>query len=233
MIAHLRRDLRKMADKNKARVLQRFFKTGPGEYAEGDRFLGVVVPKQRALAKKYVSMSLDEVTGLLSSVIHEERLVALFIMEMRFSAGSDREQSRIFNVYLRNLEFVNNWDLVDLSAPKIVGPYLERSGREVLYKWASSKNMWHRRIAVLCTFHFLRKRDFVDVLRIAEILLHDEEDLIHKAVGWMLREVGKRDLRAEERFLGKFCGVMPRTMLRYAIERFPEEKRRFYLRRGV
>jgi 3-methyladenine DNA glycosylase AlkD len=231
--ADVQKELKSMADSNKAAILQRFFKTGPGQYGDGDIFIGVMVPQLRQIAKKFSQLPLEEVRTLLYSGIHEERLVALLILILsyRYGASTNREKEEIVKFYLDHIKQVNNWDLVDLSAPNIVGVHLlvdDRDRRLLLYRLARSENVWERRIAVVATLHFIRKGDFSDTLKIAEILLQDRHDLIHKAVGWMLREVGKRDAAAEEAFLDKHCSVMPRTMLRYAIERLPESKRLHY-----
>lgn len=231
MLEELKKDLEASGSKEKAKVLQRFFKTGPGEYGEGDVFLGVAVPEQRKVAKNYKDLSYPKIKELLESKIHEHRLVGLLILLENYRIGDERVKRGIFEVYLENLMHVNNWDLVDLSAPGIVGDFLlgNPEKKDVLYKLVSSPDLWQRRVAVLATFAFIRKNQFDDVLKIAELLLKDKEDLIHKAVGWMLREVGKRDQAKLEKFLGKFSGSMPRTMLRYAIERLPEGKRKSYL----
>ncbi len=225
-----RGELRKLADPDKARILLRFFKTGPGEYGAGDRFLGVTVPGCRRVAKRARGLHASELEKLLQSPWHEERAVALFILLAAFERGDERERRRIYRLYRKNLERVNNWDLVDASAPTIVGGYLEDKDREPLYRWASSRNLWERRIAILATLRYIKNGDFEDTLAIARILRDDEEDLIHKAVGWMLREVGNRDRKAEEGFLRAHHRKMPRTMLRYAIEKFPENVRRAYLK---
>jgi 3-methyladenine DNA glycosylase AlkD len=225
-----REELRKLADPDKARFLPRFFKTGPGEYGAGDRFLGVTVPGCRRVAKRARSLHASEVEKLLQSPWHEERAVALFILLAAFERGDEHERRRIYRLYRKNLDHVNNWDLVDASAPTIVGGYLEDKEREPLYRWASSGNLWERRIAILATLRYIKNGDFEDTLAIARILRDDEEDLIHKAVGWMLREVGNRDRKAEEGFLRAHHRKMPRTMLRYAIEKFPENVRRAYLK---
>lgn len=225
----IKRRLRQFASKEKARVLQRFFKTGPGEYGEGDIFLGVVVPDIRSVAKEFQSAPLREVILLLRSAIHEERLLALFMLVSAYARGDDYLKKNIYSLYLRNTKYINNWDLVDLSSPNIVGAHLLDRSRIPLYTFAKSRDLWKRRIAMLATFHFIKQNDFNDTLCLSKILLTDEHDLIHKAVGWMLREVGKRDLSAEEKFLQQHFRKMPRTMLRYAIERFPEGKRRKYL----
>ncbi len=217
-----------------AQILQRFFKTGPGEYGEGDIFLGIKVPQQRQVVKKcYKDLPLSEIPKILRTKVHEYRLAALLILVAKFNVKDigAAEKKKIYDLYLKNMAFINNWDLVDLSAPNIVGVYLLDKPREILYKLAKSKDLWERRIAILATFTFIRDNDFKDTLRIAKTLLHDEHDLIHKAVGWMLREVGKRDQDAEEKFLRAHYQVMPRTMLRYAIERFEEKKRKYYMKK--
>ncbi len=224
-----RRQLRKYADKEKAKSLLRFFKTGPGEYAEGDIFLGVMVPFTRKVVKEFPCLPLSDTIKLLSSKIHEERLLALFILVHQFKEADTKGKEKIYKAYLANTKFVNNWDLVDLSAPQIVGGFLIGKNRQILYKLAKSSLLWERRIAILATFAFIRSGDFKDVFGITKLLLCDKEDLIHKACGWMLREAGKRDVRAEEKFLRKNCQFMSRTMLRYAIERFPEHKRKSFL----
>jgi len=214
----------------KAEILQRFFKTGPGEYGEGDIFLGIMVPEQRRIAKKYTDLRLIDLQGLLRSKIHEERMITLFILVNQFQEVKGIARKRIYDFYFKNRKGVNNWDLVDLSADKIMGEYLMDKPRGVLHKLARSSSLWDRRIAILSTFAFIKKDKFEDTLEISEILLEDKEDLIQKAVGWMLREVGKRNLKTEENFLKKNYKNMPRTMLRYAIERFPEKKRKMYLK---
>jgi 3-methyladenine DNA glycosylase AlkD len=226
----IRRELKSMADPNKAAIMQRFFKTGPGQYGEGDIFIGVMVPQSRRVAKKFCQLPLGEVRTLLYSHIHEERLVALLILAWSYSSvSSSREkEEQIVKFYLDNIKQVNNWDLVDLSAPNILGAHLVDRERSLLYMLAGSENVWERRIAIIATHHFIRNGDFSDTLKIAEMLLQDRHDLIHKAAGWMLREVGKRDTAAQEAFLEKHWSVIPRMMLRYAIERLPESKRRRY-----
>ena len=236
--ADVRKELKSMADPYKAAILQRFFKTGPGYYGEGDIFIGVMVPQSRQIAKKFSQLPLGEVRILLYSRIHEERLVALLILAWRYSSSSSSsmEKEEIAKFYLEHIKQVNNWDLVDLSAPNILGAHLvDRDDRRrlLLYRLAGSENVWERRIAILATLRFIRNGDFSETLKIAGMLLHDKHDLIHKAVGWMLREVGKRDAAAEEAFLEKHCSVMPRTMLRYAIERLPESKRRRYKKKLI
>jgi 3-methyladenine DNA glycosylase AlkD len=234
-LQNIKNDLKKVSSPKKAQILQRFFKTGPGEYGEGDVFLGVTVPQQRELVKKYWSdINLKDVENLLHSKIHEYRLTVLLILVKKFEQAFKKEdlklQTQIFILYLKNTKYINNWDLVDLSAPNIIGFYLRDKDRSILYKLAISKNLWERRISILATYSFIQKGESKDTLKISEILLKDKEDLIHKAVGWMLREVGKRiDQNIEESFLKKYYQIMPRTMLRYAIERFKESKRKKYL----
>jgi len=221
--------LRSLGSPGDAAFLARFFKTGPGEYGEGDVFVGGRVPAMRKVAKEFQAMPLPEVIRLLHSQIHEERLAVLVILVLQVAKGDAATRKRIYRLYLANTKFINNWDLVDLSAPQLVGAYLEDKSRKPLHRLAKSSWLWDRRISILATFHFIRHGDFDDALRIAELLLGDGADLIHKAVGWMLREVGKRDQDALEGFLQEHCRIMPRTMLRYAIEKFPEKKRRAYL----
>jgi 3-methyladenine DNA glycosylase AlkD len=231
----VRKELKGMADPDKAAILQRYFKTGLGQYGEGDIFIGVMVPQSRKVAKKFSQLQLVEVKMLLYSHIHEERLVALLILVWRYSSAlsSREEKEEIVKFYLDNIKQVNNWDLVDLSAPNILGAHLIDRDRRLLYRLARSENVWERRIAILATYHFIQDGDFSDTLKIAEMLLQDRHDLIHKAAGWMLREVGKRDGASEEAFLEKHHSVMPRTMLRYAIERLPESKRRRYKKNPI
>ena len=221
--------LRSLGNPQDAAFLAGFFKTGPGQYGEGDVFIGVRVPVTRRVAKEFKGLPLSEVECLLHSEIHEERLAALVVLVMQADKAHAKVRKQIYDLYLANTKFINNWDLVDVSAPQIVGAYLENRGRKPLYRLARSSWLWDRRISILSTFHFIRLGQFCDTLAIAETLLADREDLMHKAVGWMLREVGKRDMPALEGFLGRHCRVMPRTMLRYAIEKFPERKRRAYL----
>lgn len=226
----IRSKLQKLGNKQKARVLQRFFKTGTGEYGEGDIFLGVRVPEVRKLAKEYKDIRISDVRNLMEAPIHEERLLALLIFVIKYSQGNDLVKRRVYELYLKNTRHINNWDLVDLSAEKIVGDYLMDKSKKPLYNLAKSKSLWERRISIIATFHFIKQNKFAETLIIAEILLTDKEDLIHKAVGWMLREIGKRHLPTEEKFLNEHYQEMPRTMLRYAIERFPESKRQGYLK---
>jgi 3-methyladenine DNA glycosylase AlkD len=229
-VDRVRREVRALSDPERARNLQRFFKTGPGEYGEGDRFLGLTVPMIRSVAKRFEMLPLDGVRTLLASRYHEERLLALLLLVRQYERGDDSRRAEVFRLYMENLRYVNNWDLVDLSAPGIVGRQLRTGDRSLLDGLARSPVLWERRIAVLATFDWIRDGDIKDALRIAGLLVSDQADLIHKAVGWMLRELGKRDLEAERRFLRKYAHVMPRTMLRYAIERFPEAERKQWLK---
>jgi len=232
MLDELIIEIRKNANSEQAKNLQRFFKTGKGEYGEGDVFLGIKVPIQREIAKKYINLSFLELQNLLGSKIHEYRLIALIILTNKYKKAKKDSLKRrqIFEFYLKNTSNINNWDLVDLSAPNIVGDFSSIEGTEILKFLAKSKNIWERRIAIVSTHTFIRKRIFGETLSIAEMLIKDEHDLIHKAVGWMLREVGKRNQEVLEIFLRERYKEMPRTMLRYSIEKFPEEKRKAYLK---
>jgi 3-methyladenine DNA glycosylase AlkD len=222
--------LRRHADPRQAEILSRFFRTGPGQYGEGDIFIGVKVPQTRAVAREFRSAPLGEALKLLKSPVHEERLLALLLLVERYSNGDEAARESVYASYLANTRYINNWDLVDLSAPQIVGCHLLQRDRAVLRRLAVSESLWERRISVIATFHFIKNGEFSDTLEVSAALLADRHDLIHKAVGWMLREVGKRDQAAEEAFLLRHYRRMPRTMLRYAIEKFPEEKRQAYLK---
>jgi 3-methyladenine DNA glycosylase AlkD len=229
MLDQIKRDLTQLSNPDKAKKLSSFFKTGKGQYGEGDVFLGITVPEQRKVAKRYKDLPLKDLQILLSSKIHEHRLTALLILISKYEKADDSDKEEIFNFYLKNTENINNWDLVDVSAPKIIGEYLYNKDKSILFELAKSNILWERRIAILSTFKFIRNNDFEDALNISRLLLHDKHDLIHKAVGWMLREIGKRDQEIEEQFLREYSTQMPRTMLRYAIEKFDENKRKFYL----
>lgn len=231
--AAIRRELRSLANPDIAAHSQRFFKTGKGEYGEGDRFLGVRVPLIRRQVRQHRDAPLHVIMSILRSRWHEERLFAVLAMVDRYARGDDNTRKIIFDNYLANLRYVNNWDLVDGSAHLIVGPWLESGSRKRLYRMAKSRNLWERRVAIMSTYHFIRQNDFSDTLAIAELLLHDEHDLIHKAVGWMLRETGNRDKKVEVEFLQGCYKKMPRTMLRYAIEKFPEHERKRWLQGKV
>jgi 3-methyladenine DNA glycosylase AlkD len=274
-LGQLRNELKRLANPRQAKNLQRFFKTGKGEYGEGDVFIGLKVPQERILAKKYSGLDLKDVQELMKSKIHEERMIALFILMDKYK---NTNHKRIcFHFYIKNMKYINNWDLVDLSAPTIVGQHLLNLAQQprlldddrqfflikrlisaslnknrhqtetqpifnssksgllrpigILELLAKSENIWERRIGVLATFWFIKNNEFTESLKLAEMLLKDEHDLIHKAVGWMLREIGKRELKVEVEFLEKHYKIMPRTMLRYAIEKFPEKQRQKYLKK--
>jgi len=229
-LINLKKELHKYGSKSKAKILQRFFKTGKGQYGEADIFLGVTVPNTRKIARKYSDLAFSDIKRLLKSKIHEERLTALLILVDAFEKADERTQKKIANFYLKNTKYINNWDLVDLSADKIVGKYLIDKPKKVLYTLAGSKNLWKRRIAIMSTFYFIKQHKYQDTLKLAKILIKDEHDLIQKAVGWMLREIGNRSLKIEETFLKRHYKKMPRTMLRYSIEKFPEKKRLNYLK---
>lgn len=229
-----KKTLRKKANKNKALILSRFFKTGFGHYGQGDKFLGVTVPGIRQTIKNFTDLSLSDLQELLNSPYHEERLSALLLLVLKYQKANKKEQKNIYNFYLKNTKRINSWDLVDLTAEKIIGPYLENKDKKVLFKLARSKNLWERRIAILSTFHYIKKGKSELTFKIAERLIFDKHDLIHKAVGWMLREIGKRCGEAEEeKFLKRYYKEMPRTMLRYAVERFAEDKRLKYLKSKI
>ena len=228
-LAALRADLHELADPEGGEHSQRFFKTGPGQYGEGDKFLGLTVPEMRGLARKYRDIDDAATLELLASSWHEERLVALILLVEGYGRGDEARRKRIHRAYLANTRHINNWDLVDASAGQIVGAHLEARDIALLKRLARSKDLWERRIAIVSTFHFIKQDELRPTLKIAELLLRDSHDLIHKAVGWMLREVGKRDRRVLDGFLKKHYQRMPRTMLRYAIERHPERIRKQYL----
>lgn len=221
----LRQELMAKASNERAAVSQRFFKTGKGEYGEGDIFIGLTVPQSREISKSYKELYFIEVEKLLHSKIHEERLIALYILVFKFK----KEPKKVFDFYLKNTKYVNNWDLVDSSAHLIVGEYLMDKARDLLYFLARSESLWEKRIAIIATFQFIRKNQFEDTIKIAEILLGGRHDLIHKAVGWMLREMGKKSEKTLEEFLNKHAQKMPRTMLRYSIEKLSPEKKRIYM----
>jgi 3-methyladenine DNA glycosylase AlkD len=226
----IRKQIRELADPKIAEISQRFFKTGPGEYGEGDRFIGIRVPMLRKLVKAHKDISIETSQKLLTSAVHEERLLALFFLIGLYQNGEENTRKRIYRLYLKNMSYINNWDLVDSSAEHIVGDFLFDGNKTVLYKLAKSKDLWERRIAIMSTFCFIKRNRYDDALKISEMLLEDKADLIHKAVGWMLREIGKRNLKTEENFLQLHYQTMPRTMLRYAIEKFSESKRQRYLK---
>jgi len=226
IIAHLK----DLADPDIATHSQRFFKTGKGEYGYGDKFLGIRVPILRKTAKLFQDTSKTDITKLLKSEYHEVRLLSLLILVGQFSRGSEDEKEIIYNLYLKHTKYINNWDLVDTSAYSIIGVWLADRDRSILHEFANSKSLWERRISIISTFYFIKNGDYGDTLKLSEILINDSEDLIHKAVGWMLREIGNRDQEVEEKFLIKHYKQMPRTMLRYSIEKFSIERRQEYLK---
>jgi len=232
-LAAIRAELQELGDPVRATHSLRFFKTGPGEYGEGDKFLGLTVPVMRTLVRKYRALADDAALELLASPWHEERLVALLLLVDGYKHGDERRRQKIHRAYLANARWINNWDLVDSSAEHVVGPHLDAGDISLLEQLARSKNIWERRIAIVSTFHFIKRNEFRPTLRIATILLGDSHDLIHKAVGWMLREVGKRDRKTLDAFLKRHYRQLPRTMLRYAIERHPERTRKRYLAGSV
>jgi len=227
---NLRAKLQQLANPSKALTLQRFFKTGEGEYGAGDVFLGITVPLQRALIKSYIHLNFKDLKKLLNSKLHEERLCSLLILVKQYQkAVYVKNKASIYQFYLAHTHRINNWDLVDLTAPYIVGDFLFNQDAKPLYQLAQSENLWERRIAIVATHYFIRQKVYQPTTAIAAMLLHDTEDLIHKACGWMLREAGKREVKVLEKFLKQYAAKMPRTMLRYAIEKFPEPKRKQFL----
>ena len=233
MIDEIQSRLVGLSNPEDALFLQRFFKTGPGQYGEGDLFRGIRVPQLRRIAKANRAVPLEQAERLLHSAYHEDRLLALLIVVGKYAGADEAGRVSIYELYLRSTRFINNWDLVDSSAEHVVGAYLGDKSREPLYRLARSRSIWERRIAIMSTFHFIKRGEFEETCKISEMVLTDSEDLIHKAVGWMLREVGKRDIQKEEVFLKAHYKQMPRTMLRYAIEKFPEAKRQRYLKGSV
>ncbi|MBU1203908.1 MAG: DNA alkylation repair protein [Nanoarchaeota archaeon] len=231
MLNQIKKEFQEKANPEKSKILQGFFKTGKGEYGEGDIFLGITVPEQRKIAKKYTRLPLTQLKKLLTSKFHEHRLTSLIILTQKYTNAISEKKKEIYDFYLSKTKNINNWDLVDLSAPTIVGAYLLDKPRTKLYQLANSKDLWEKRIAIISTYALIRNNQFEDTLRISEVLMHDKHDLIHKAVGWMLREVGKRNQQTLESFLKKHHKHMPRTMLRYAIEKFPQSKRKYYLQK--
>ena len=232
----VQKELIKYSSKRRKKSNEWYFKTGLGDYGYGDIFIGLSMPNIRKVSKKFSLLPLKEIKKLLSSKIHEERMAALIILSYQFQKADKKTQKRIYNFYLKNTKYINNWDLVDVTVNRIIGAYLWKNkdeNRKILYKLALSKNMWERRIAIISTSYFIYQNDFMDTLKISKILLNDKEDLLHKAVGWMLREVGKRNHKKEEIFLKKYYKTMPRTMLRYAIEKFSETKRKAYLKGNI
>jgi 3-methyladenine DNA glycosylase AlkD len=227
--ADLINELQKLSNPEKAKNLQRFFKTGKGQYGEGDIFLGIIVPLQRKTADKFKDFDLKQLRETIKSKYHEARLTSLIILTEKFKKAEEKEKKEIVDFYLKNTKYINNWDLVDLSAVYILGQWFFDKDKEVLYKLAKSGNLWERRISIISTAWFIKNYSYGDTIKISKLLLKDKHDLIHKAVGWMLREVGKRNLKTETDFLDKYSKAMPRTMLRYAIEKFPKTKQKGYL----
>ena len=226
-----REEIRALANKEIAQHSLRFFKTDKGEYGHGDLFLGVRAPQIRLIAKKHIDISITDMKTLIQSKYHEERFLGLIILVNKYAKTKDKKnRNQLYKIYVSSFKYINNWNLVDVTCPHVTGKHLIDKDRTILYKWAKSEDLWTKRIAMVSTFSFIRKNDLEDTFKIAEILLHDEHDLIHKAVGWMLREAGKRDIKKEETFLKKYYKTMPRTMLRYSIEKFPESKRQKYLK---
>ncbi len=223
--------LKSLASPTAAKSATRFFKTGPGQYGEGDTFIGINVPTLRTVSREFRTLPLDEIQSLLNSPVHEERHLSLMVLVLQVAKGDEAHRKRAFDLYLGNTRFINNWDLVDCSAPQVVGGFLMTKPREPLLSLAKSRSLWERRIAIVSTQHFIRHGEFGETLAISRMLLEDKEDLIHKATGWMLREVGKKNQPVLEGFLARHGGNMPRTMLRYAIERFPPDQRRAYLQK--
>jgi len=224
-------ELQSVGTPEKAGHLQKFFKTGPGQYGEGDVFIGVVVPHTRGIAKANLQTPLTEINTLLKSKFHEARLCALLILTERFKKAPEKDRKEIFEFYLKNTSCVNNWDLVDLTCPIIVGEYLLDKDRDILYKFVKSKCLWEQRISIVSTYAFIRKNDFYDTIELSKKLFTHKHDLMHKAIGWMLREVGKRDRKTLTDFLEEKATKMPRTSLRYAIEHYPEPERQYFLKK--
>jgi len=235
MIHNLRKDVQALANPKKAKLVQGYFKTGPGQYGEGDIFLGLTVPQSRSIAVKYKDLAYLEISALLKSKNHEERFIALVILIHNYKYGNEKDRKKIYNFYLKHLRYINNWDLVDLSAHSILGAWLMDKDRKMLLKLATSQNLWSRRIAVVATYHFIKyQKSSAWTFKIAEMLLNDKHDLIHKAIGWMLREIGKNISHEEEEiFLKKHYKQMPRTMLRYAIEHFDPALRQAYMKNKI
>lgn len=229
-VNHIRKAMRRLGSRERAELSQRYFKTGPGQYGEGDIFLGLNAAQLKGLASEHKTLAVDDCVLLLKSPVHEDRMLALLILVRAYAKADDGTKKKIYETYLANTRSINNWDLVDASAHYIVGRFLADKSRKPLYALARSGSLWERRIAIISTFWFIRQNHFTDTLKISKILLSDKEDLIHKAVGWMLREVGKRDPASEEEFLSEHYRKMPRTMLRYAIEKFSEPQRQMYLK---
>ncbi len=228
MLKSLLKELKQISSLEKAKIYARFFKSGKGEYGEGDVFLGLTVPEQRKLAQKYVDLKFEDINKLLHSKYHEHRLTGLFILVYKYQKANDNKKQKIIDFYLKHKHRGNNWDLIDCVADKLLGKHIIDKDKSILYELAKSESLWDRRIAIITTFEFIRNKRFDDTIKIAEILLNDKHDLIQKAVGWMLREMGKRDEKELIKFLDKHYKKMPRTMLRYAVERLGENRRDHY-----
>ncbi|MBI2134607.1 DNA alkylation repair protein [Candidatus Woesearchaeota archaeon] len=231
MLNQLAKEIKEHSHPDKAKIYARFFKTGKGQYGEGDVFLGLTVPEQRELAKKYVNLGLSDLKKLIYNKYHEHRLTGFFILVYKYQKANEREKQKIVDFYIKHKNRSNNWDLIDCVADKLLGKHLINKDKSLLYELAKSQSLWDRRIAIITTFEFLKNHKFDDTIKISEILLNDSHDLIHKAVGWMLREMGKRDEKELMKFLDKHHKNMPRTMLRYAIERLDNNKKEFYLKK--
>ncbi|MFA5953828.1 MAG: DNA alkylation repair protein [Candidatus Pacearchaeota archaeon] len=230
MLNELISEIKSHENPEKAKIFQRFFKTGKGEYGEGDVFIGLTVPISRSIAKKYSNLNLSKIQELLKNKIHEYRLIGLLILNYKFEKADEKNKEEIFNFYLKNTKYINNWDLVDLTASRIVGRFLFEKDKKTLYKLVHSENLWEKRISIISTLYFISKNEFQEALAISELLLKDKHDLIHKAVGWMLREIGKRNKEVLVKFLNQHYNQIPRTTLRYSIEKFPEVERKKWLK---
>ena len=230
MLNQLISEIQKSANPEKAKRYQRFFKTEKSQYGEGDIFIGLTVPEQRSIVKKYSNLNLPKIQQLIKNKIHEYRLIALLILVDKYKKSKEKDKEEIFNFYLKNLKHVNNWDLVDLTAPNIVGEFLLNKDKKPIYKLVQSDNLWEKRVSIISTLYFIKHNQFEDTLAISELLLKDKHDLIHKAVGWMLREIGKKDKKVLDNFLKQHYKDIPRTTLRYSLEKHPEEERKKWLK---
>ncbi|MDD4151023.1 MAG: DNA alkylation repair protein [Candidatus Gracilibacteria bacterium] len=231
MFKKITNEILSLKNPDKAKILQGFFKTGIGEYGEGDIFLGITVPELRNISKKYISINFEDIELLLKSEIHDFRFIALCILRLKYEKGDENAKKAVFDFSIKNIEKINNWDLVDTYVHYTIGDYILDKDREILYKFSKSENLWIRRISIISTFAFIKRNLFEDTLKICEILLNDKHDLIHKATGWMLREAGKRDKQILINFLDKHSKNMPRTMLRYSIEKLSKEEKELYMKK--
>ncbi len=227
MIRKILKEIKESSDPERAKNSLWFFKTGPGQYGEGDKFLGLTMPQQRTIAKKYVNLPFSDIQKLIDSKYHEHRMVGLIILTYKYPKSEQKKE--IYEFYIKNYDRINNWDLVDVTAPRIVGAYLLEKNRKILYDFAKSNHLWKKRISIVSTFAFIDKKDFKDSIKIIEILLNDKHDLIHKACGWALREIGKKEEKVLTNFLDKYHKIMPRTMLRYSLERLSEKQKKHYM----